>query len=195
MQYIANIIGGQSGTGFLYNFVEKSSDCIPGLPILVVGWENANRFYKDKVNVLNRKIDDMTYWTYSKYERREEYEKDTRKFLEFALNSIADKIKYTYFDIVLESEVNKKNLVNSYSKSVYYESRNMIYIYISDRNTVLGISKVQLAYFGYRSDIFIRSMITKGAKNLTLKSSLIPKDIWRIYQWRRYMIPVLLSML
>ena len=194
MKYLANIINDGAGDfGPLFKSVGSIEASLPDIPTLVVGWNIANELYPNKIDVLNRKISDNVYWTYSKYERREEHEKDCQAFFSYVLNRFSENIAYDYFDIVLESDENKKAFVSELKNSVFYENRNMIYVFICKKNLVLGISKVQLDYFGYSPELFAQSIAERGATNLSSEYSKIPKDVWVAYKWRRYMIPVLLN--
>lgn len=194
MNYLANIISKDKGDyGPLYNSVTNIGDCVVGLPTLIVGWDLANKLYPSEIDVLNRKISRDISWTYSKYERREENEKDCREFFHEVLDRFANNVKYVYFDVILESDENKKKFIGEYKNSVFYENKSMIYMYIHTKNMVLGVSKVELDYFGYKPEVFVKSMEAGGAKNITSQYSRIPKDVWEAYKWRRYMIPAILN--
>ena len=52
-----------------FNVVDSFDKIIEGIPTLVIGIDNATQSYGD-LNYIDRKINDLNYWTFSKKEKR-----------------------------------------------------------------------------------------------------------------------------
>ena len=69
------------------NVIAKYDDKIP---TLIIGKDIAEELYgKENIKVLNKQINDYTYWTFSKSERRVEFEKDLEKFNTMLFNKLS----------------------------------------------------------------------------------------------------------
>ena len=92
MKYIANILTSDPfSASELYNVTTERDSLIGGIPTLIIGWERAKSEYPD-ASIIDWKLDDDTYWTYGKYERRDKFEENTKRFGELALKKFIDKV-------------------------------------------------------------------------------------------------------
>ena len=84
-------------------FVEKTDKVSihnDRIPTLIVGKSVAEGLYgKDNIKVFNKQIDQYTYWTFSKSERRIDYEKDLENFNKLLIDRLRKSIKYPNLDI------------------------------------------------------------------------------------------------
>jgi hypothetical protein len=46
------------------------------LPTLIVGWKTVRGIYGNDVSILHKKINERTYWTFNRRERKIDFEKD-----------------------------------------------------------------------------------------------------------------------
>ena len=96
--------------------VKDVSSADPTLPILIVGLKKAKEYAGDKFSILNKQISENVFWTFSRVERRQDYEKDILSFYKFIINNIINNIKYYY--------INLYKLKYESAKTKYSNSRN-----------------------------------------------------------------------
>ena len=143
MKYIANILTDeQFNEAELYNVVRDSNDLIPGIPTLIVGWERTKSEYPD-ASIIEDKVSDNVYWTYGKYERRDKYETNIKKFQDLSFKKFVDSLDYVFYDVLLSTAEKLDSFLDSLlsepTKTVYV-IRDMMYIYYSGTNKVVGLS-------------------------------------------------------
>lgn len=110
-------------------------------PYLVVGYKLAKEIYKEKFDILKKCIKPNCYWTFSKTERRTDYERDCTNFYDYLINNIVNGLKYYYINIFMLKWNKKKKLVKilrSDERKCIYICGDMVYIYYQDY--VMGIS-------------------------------------------------------
>ena len=67
------------------------------LPTLIVGKHNAKEIIgENNLQYLNRKVNDNLFWTFGKTERRDEFEKDVKKFNELITSQKYFKVKTSF---------------------------------------------------------------------------------------------------
>lgn len=147
---IANVYTTAKIDNELYNVTDKVESLIEGIPTLIIGWSNVKRIYPT-ADILNWKINDNTYWTFGKRERRNEYESRLDKFLELSVGELDKRIVYRYINLLIATTEEKNalfsKLTNGSKKSVlkYYD---MLYITEEEYNVVYGISLRDIDYEG-----------------------------------------------
>jgi hypothetical protein len=130
-----------------FNVVESLDNIIQGLPTLVVGWDYVNKNFPD-ADIINRKIDDNTYWTFKRNEKRDIYEEDIFYFTRNAYKSLIKDIKYVFIDPIqfglktLKKVINKINSIDI----IGYYHKDMVYLY--GDNIIFGIDLELLEYIG-----------------------------------------------
>lgn len=164
---IANIYTTTKFDNELYNVTDKRESLVPGIPTLIIGWSNVKHLYPS-ADILNWKIDDNTYWTFGKRERRNEYEERIDKFLELSIEKLDKGIVYRYINLLTATKEEKNalfsKLTNDSKKSVlkYYD---MLYLTEEDYNVVYGISLRDIDYEGKDRSCVIN--IVKKNPNIT----------------------------
>lgn len=163
-----------------------------GIPTLIIGWEKAKQLFKEtkKLSILDKKIDDNLFWTFSKTENRVEYEVDMSRFIKIAIEKIEKNIEYEYINILTTSYNKIKKLLEilySNNKSYIYIKNNS-FVYIFNRDIVYGIDlnsidylcinrkKIYKKLYGLMNDVFFSTdFINKNIINNITNSSIIPK--------------------
>ena len=111
------------------------------LPTLVIGWTNAKEFIGEHISIIHKKINQKLFWTFTKKERKVDFEVDFEKFKEVCFNTFGDNIPYVYLDILHgKRKINKKIIkkILSLSESlIYISDKNMVYIY--GENIIFGV--------------------------------------------------------
>ncbi len=163
------------------------TEIVSNVPTLIIGFENAKKNIKD-FNILNKKYEDnMLWWTFSKTERRVDYEKDILDFRNYCINNITSNIKYHYINYVdLTYNKAKKclNYINNDNEKYYYiDNGKFIFLYDSKKDIkskhIYGFSLNTCAFFGIRKDKII-SLLEKNPHNKRINNFFsIPNTIRR----------------
>lgn len=171
------------------NDISKIDD--PTKPFLVIGYKEAKSLFDD-FDILKKQIDDKTFWTFSKTEKRTDHERDIIKFYEYIINNIYNNIKYYYINI-LKIKYNKfKKLYNillySNDKNYIYFSKNMIYIYYNKVN-ILGISLDILNYLGISREKVLNKLKMNKNNIIYTNDSFLNYKIKSLIINMKYLIP------
>lgn len=128
----------------------------PSIYTLVIGKQLAEGLYgKENVHILDKKINDTTWWTYAKNEKHKEYDEGINKFNSEIIKVLKDNIKYEFLNVLTE-DLSKTKAFITYMKGAYrkviYCSYDHLYIYRKSNNTVYGISLSDMKYIGIDID-------------------------------------------
>lgn len=141
-----------------FNLIKTIDNIIPDLPTLIVGIDNAKLFTKD-ISYLDRKINDDTFWTFNRTEKRDLFEEDLFYFIEFSYNYLLKDIKFDFIDLILY-DTEKINLVfkeiNNTNNVITFHHQNMVYTYIKDR--IYGFDLRQVEYIGKSVNNFMKTI-------------------------------------
>jgi hypothetical protein len=175
MKYIANVV---SSTKIEYpitfNVVDSIDKTIPELPTLVIDFKLMKEHFPD-VSALNKKYNNLIYWTYSKKVDRQSYVLDTKNFIHTSYNIFKSKPKYFFVDLIQMKSASIKKLIlkiKNTTKFYYYENNRMIYIYCD--NFIFGIDKELLIYIGL-NPLKIFNKIKKLSNGTLVKNDIIIK--------------------
>ena len=197
MKYIANILTDeQFNDAELYNVVRDSNDLIPGIPTLIVGWERTKSEYPD-ASIIEDKVSDNVYWTYGKYERRDKYETNIKKFQDLSFKKFVEPLDYVFYDVLLSTAEKLDSFLDSLlsepTKTVYV-IRDMMYIYYSGTNKVVGLSLRDCDYIEDTLKKRILSAIYKSKTiNLLKNNDEISREVRLKAKGRAYILPYLYS--
>ena len=172
--------------------VVSPSDYIDdGSYTLFVGKNTVTTLLPDyTIKYLDRQIDGMTFWTFSRYEKRNIFEDDIVKFRRFVFDKVFKQAKYKPIEVLQNEFSDVKCLINSLcddnTKYTYIDNR-AIYIYYN--KVIYGLSFDELEYVGIDKErvisflrkfrsvrfIFNDKFLDNGDKNaLGLDSKYIP---------------------
>ena len=162
MQYIGNIVSDiklDDNVG-IFHVTSNLEDIIMGIPTLVVGWSKVKQLF-DNVSILKWEIDPNTYWTFSKYERRNRLNEDLIKFKNLCVDRTIKGLTYVYFNSLISSKYKKSLMLNSLNDG--FEKKlliwnDMCYICWRDIKFILGISMRDVEYEGKERQFFIETM-------------------------------------
>lgn len=155
MRYIGRIItSGKVEDASEFVEVTKDSSSIINretkIPTLIVGYKNAKEICGD-ISILNKKIGKNLYWTFSKRERRADYEEDLKNFQGTVSDFVSKFCKYEYVDVMTIDDDKRKEFNETISDNhtkVAYITSTMYYIYHPVKNKTYGISKEVLKAIG-----------------------------------------------
>jgi hypothetical protein len=145
---IANIISeSQLNLNDNFNVIDNEDDIDSSIPTLLIGFDRVSDI--DDLDMMDRQLDDLTYWTFTKKERRDMHNQDLIKFMEFAYQQVVDDIQYIYIDPIHDKLNKLKKIIHKIKsfKEVYsYQFGDMIYIY-SDK-LIFGVDLRILKFIG-----------------------------------------------
>lgn len=180
------------------NIIGYSNDTVikNDIPILIIGKELSETIFgKDKIKVLDRKIDKNLFWTYSKMEKRSEYENDLLKFNKYIINNVRNSCKYLNFNIFIEPLHRIKSFIkfidNNYNKIIYYNN-NHLYIYTpGSTSCIVGLSLSDCEYIGINKDKILQR-IKKNKSNIFIEDdNFMTKSLKKEFNNSKYIIPYL----
>lgn len=160
MRYIGRIITTTKLDG-LSDFIEvtKDSSTIKDrdtkIPTLIIGYKNAEGICGG-IRMTNKRIGNNLYWTFSKRERRVDYEPDLDKFLTVVSDFLLKFCKYEYLDPITWTDDQKSEfleMITSNKRKVLYITDSMYYVYYPKDNKVYGMSTEILKYLGLKESI------------------------------------------
>lgn len=192
MKYIANILTNSNITENLYNVTNKKSELIKGIPTLVIGWEFCKKNY-DTSNIIEHKIDDLTYWTFGKREKRDQYEEFFAWFKDFSYRRFIDSIKYRFINVITEKNNGKDTFYGLFNneKPFSYLDSDMIYIVKPNDSVVYGVSLRDFNYIGVDSEKIIKFIYRNS--NIVSAKDKIPLEDKQFFRFNRFIIPFLFS--
>ena len=166
MKYLANIITkNKIEVSSFINVSKNILDVDLSLPTLIIGWNEVKTFYPNQ-DILNKCITDNVKWTFSKREKRYQYEEDIVKFIDEVAKKLNENVNYRFFNYVLASQNKRDNFLSYIKKgncSIYYNTR-FLYVYNVNDDITIGISLVDLNYIGVNVKEFILSL--KSSNNI-----------------------------
>ena len=168
-----------------YNKFLTLSNVDNGLPTMIIGLENAKK-YIDGFSIFKREYwNNMLWWTFSKNEKRSDYDKDIQKFYEVCINNIINNIKYYNINIneLTYSKIKKliKYIKNNNKKIYYIDNNKFVFIYdIEKTKNIYGISLNTCAFYGISKEKILK-LIVSNSKNEQKKNFYeIPNKVRRI---------------
>ena len=197
MQYIGNILTPTPlDAGDLYNVTAERENLIAGIPTLIIGWETVKKMYPS-ASIIEWKIEDNVYWTYSKFEKRERYEDNLKKFYCITLKNLVETVEYVFFDILTAKEVEIEHLFKTLEgnrKKWAYINGNMAYIYYDGVPKVMGISIRDCEYLDKAIRArFFSTLYSKPNIKLLKYGDEISKEVKYKVRGREYLIPYLFA--
>ena len=171
--------------------IEKIDD--PTKPFIIIGMNEAKKLVND-FNALEKQLDEDVFWTFSKTERRVDYERDLENFYDYILYKNINNIKYYYINI-LNIKYNKIkkliNIINSKDKKYIYINKNMIYIYYN--NNILGLSIKIMKYINLKIDKIIKKIRNNSNNIIYTNDYFLHERIKNMITNKKYVIPYFMS--
>ena len=120
------------------------------VPTLFIGWENTKRILP-KSSILNKKITDNLYWTFSSTEKRTIFENDLKSFITKSHQDFVKNIPFYSLDpIILKIKTTKDLLqkLQNFKESFTYLYENRI-VYIYYNSTIISLDLELLKFISF----------------------------------------------
>jgi hypothetical protein len=149
-------------------------------PTLIVGWSLAKEKFK-KSNILNKKINNLYYWTFSFNEKSVDYINDIEKFVTYDILNIFKFYNYTVLSPIFNSELNTSSGYIKYFEDCELNSivlsKNM-QLTILCNNDIYRINMKELNYYNIDSKTILKYLKNKYSnffydKNGTLEDKYL----------------------
>lgn len=197
MKYIGNVLTTEPfDSKELYHIVDSPEKLIDGIPTLIIGWDNAKSLYPD-ASIIEWEISDNVFWTYGKYEKRDKYEANIKRFQTYAFKNFVESLIYVFYDVLsepLERFESFLSFISSDSKKIAYITGDMLYLYPCSGKKVIGLSLRDCDYLDVNLKKRLFSAIYNN-KNISLLKSgeSIPKEIRFQLKGMSYILPYIYS--
>ena len=197
MKYIANILTDEPfNEGELYNVVRGKEELVPDIPTLIIGWERTKTEYPD-ASIIEWKVADNVYWTYGKYERRDKYEVNVKKFQDLSFKKFVESLEYVFYDVLLTPPERFESFLASLgsdNQKTIYVTGDMMYLYYNGTNKVVGLSLRDCDYLNeFTKKRIFSSVYNSNTVNLLKNNDEISKEIRFKAKGRAYILPYLYS--
>jgi len=190
--YVGNIVTSLKLDEENFNIYSDLESIGNDLSTLIIGWDNAKKFIGEDISILHKKINQKLYWTFSKKERKVDFEVDFEKFKEVCFNNFGDNIPYVYLDILHgKSKINKKiikKILSLNNSIIYISDKNMVYIY--GENIIFGIDLNIIEYSSIKKEKILNRI--KNLNNNVLVTDEIfnkCKDLLYKIKYKNKLIP------
>lgn len=163
------------------------------IPTLIIGKQKAeNIFGKERIKVLDKKIDENLYWTFGKMEKRNEYEKDIEVFYKNIFNNIKNKTFYTFISVYIlsykEAKLLLKYLKSKEEKYFFILNKHIYFIY---KKKVLGISIEELTYIGIKYDKVIGTIKKNPCNHIIFDDNFVTAKVKSYTKDNKILVPML----
>ena len=192
--FLGNIVSERSIiVSDLFNVISDIRNIDDRVPTLIIGWDFSKRIFSDtKLSILDKKINKNISWTFTKKEKRIDYEKDLESFIKYCLNSINNRINYQYINILTADYKIIKNLIKKVTSteiSYIYVCKNA-FIYIYSNGNVIGIDFNSIDYLYIDRKKIYKILYGRGNK-IFFNNSFLPSGINENIENRQRIIPYL----
>lgn len=197
MKHIANILTDEPFEPWeLYNIVKLPEELEENIPTLIISWEKTKELYPE-TSIIEWKITDNVYWTYGKYEKRDRYEENIKKFQDLCVKKVLESITYKFYDVLTNSEARFSaflNLLKLDNPKTIYVSGDMMYIYIENNPKIIGLSLRDCDYINpsYKKQLFSVVYSSKSIDILKNNENISRETRFKM-KGRTYMTPYLFS--
>ena len=167
------------------------------IPVLIIGYEQAKRYAEYKnydFDVLEKKFSENEFWTFKKTEKRNEYNEDIKKFVDYSYNRMISLLKYYYVDMISLNFHKKRifyNILFKSKKRYCYFSDGMLYTLYKGTN-ILGISLKITEYCGISSKKVLQKVKDNKNNIFFSKKDVYGMKIPSSLKKKQFIVPYLL---
>lgn len=178
--YLGNIVSEEKyNNNILFNNISNIDEIDKSVPTLIIGWDFTKHILSGKkLNILNKKINNNVSWTFTKREKRIEYEKDLNFFIKNALKKAKKELKYKYINILTTNLSEIKNIIKKLTSNevfyIYINKTSFVYLYVN--NTVLGFDMNMIDFICVDRKKIYKILFSNGNK-VIFSDEFLSKEI------------------
>lgn len=170
MIIVGNIISEDTLTGMPNNFFCTKEMVTSDMPTIIIGWGLTKRLFPE-ASILNKKIKDNVYWTFSTTEKRTIFEEDLKSFIKKSYNDYVKDIKHFNLDpIVYNLKTTEEFItkIKAFEESfIYLYDDKVVYLY--HNFIIFSIDLEQLDFIGFDRETVLNE-IKKSSKHFEKNS-------------------------
>jgi len=165
-------------------------------PAIFIGFKDVKTMFGESIDILDRKLDNNKYWTFTIDEHRSYHDLDLYEFKKYCYNLIIKDTDYYFIDPLLMSEDKHQRMFDKIEKTddkiITYHNKDMLYIYTM--GVILGINIMFYEFIGDDREKIISKI--KKVSDVFLQGNEIIieyKDFMDMYENDYKYIPYLYS--
>lgn len=192
--FLGNIVSEQPiiQNGLFYN-TNTLEDIDRNIPTLIIGWDFSKRlFINKKLSILDKNIGRNTSWTFSRKEKRIDYEKDLKFFVKNTLIIAEKSVNYKYINVLTENYTTIKNIIKKLISdeycSIYIYKNSFIYACFSD--VIIGVDLNIIDYLQIERRKVYKLLYSNG-NDVIFNDDFLPNDIKENIDNKQKIIPYL----
>jgi len=145
------------------NITLDINDIDRNIPTLIVGYKKAMEIINKSLDINDNKINEITYYCFSLDESKKQFHKQFLSFIKNISEMIFYKKEYKIIDTIFTSNIYNTDKLVEYVKTltfnIYYESKNVIYLYSVLTNLTYSIDLNLFNHLGYDTDLIKTSIV------------------------------------
>lgn len=194
---ITNIVTTLKRISFNFNYKKCKTleEIDKSLPTLIIGYNEAKQMING-FNILKKGYPEQKlWWTFSKMEKRTDYDKDIEEYYNVLINEMTKTVEYVLCDILTLSKEEKKKLwkylSSNRNKLVYNHFNKFLFVYDKELNKVFGLSLSTCRYLGCDTNNLINKLKVIPNNRVISDFNSYPNEIKRKLQDNiHYMLPL-----
>lgn len=192
--YLANIVTETKiENNGLFNITNNLENIDREIPTLIIGWDLSKRLFTGKkLSIIEKKIDNKISWTFTKREKRIDFEKDLSIFVKNTLISLDNVVKYQYVNILTVKYNFIKKLIEKMTSVevsyIYICKNSFIYVYFD--NKIIGIDFNFIDFLNIDRKKVYRILYSNG-NNLFFSDDFLKREIRENLDGNNKIIPYL----
>lgn len=196
MKYIANVIVNKNRIDLdkTINRCSSIDEIIPSVPTLIIGMDKAKELIQG-FDILKKSYPEQNLcWTFSKTERKCDYDVDVEEFYKMSLERIYKDVKYVYVNVFTDGYGKIRDFLNmlysNMNKTVLIDD-NVVMVYDRGSSEVYGISIPLCMYIGVDINKRLEIIRNNTHNNVVSDGSFLPYRIRReVVDNKHYILPL-----
>lgn len=178
--YLGNIVSEDKlKENKLFNYSNGLNGLDENIPTLIIGWDFSKRLFNDKkLNILEKTISRNINWTFTKREKRIDFEKDLSFFIKNTIKTVEKNVKYYYVNILTLTYTKTKNIIKELISNkvcyIYVNRNSFVYIYTGDK--IIGIDLNMIDFLNIDRKKVYKVLFSTGNK-VTFSDDFLSKEM------------------
>jgi len=166
--------------------IKTEMDINPEIPTLIIGWCVVSKmFNEDEVSILNKKIKDNLYWTFSPKEDKQEFNENIDEFIDKSYNDFIKDISYHGLDPIIDEFKNPDEFIDKFLPGGKFDNvyltDDFIYIYSESNKVIYGIDLKYYNFLRFKTDKLIE-VITENTHHVLIEDYTIEEGVYQKYK-------------